>query len=49
MQYGRVNANACANGSTQKSYIAKDEAASPTASTEANIQLQLKLIKEEML
>eukprot|EP00957_Ditylum_brightwellii_P049881 3781616-Ditylum_brightwellii.AAC.1 len=30
-----VKARACANGSTQRSYINKDEASSPTAATEA--------------
>eukprot|EP00957_Ditylum_brightwellii_P007025 531497-Ditylum_brightwellii.AAC.1 len=32
---GTVKARACANGSTQRSYINKDEASSPTAATEA--------------
>jgi len=32
---GRIKARACANGSTQRSYINKEDAASPTASTEA--------------
>ena len=31
---GTIKARACANGSTQRSYINKDEAASPTVSTE---------------
>ena len=32
---GTIKARACANGSTQRSYIEKHEAASPTVSTEA--------------
>ena len=32
---GRVKARACANGSTQRSYIPKDDASSPTAATES--------------
>ena len=32
---GTIKARACANGSTQRSYINKEEAASPTVSTEA--------------
>lgn len=32
---GRIKARTCANGSTQRSYISKDEAASPTAATQA--------------
>ena len=32
---GTIKARACANGSTQRSYINKDEAASPTVTTEA--------------
>jgi len=34
---GRVKARTCANSSTQHSYIPKEEAASPTASTESII------------
>ena len=32
---GRVEARACANGSTQRSYIPKDDVSSPTAATES--------------
>jgi hypothetical protein len=32
---GRVKARACANGSTQREYINKEDAASPTAATES--------------
>ena len=32
---GRIKARTCANGSTQRDYIPKEDAASPTASTEA--------------
>ena len=32
---GRVKARVCANGSTQRSYIHKDDASSPTAATES--------------
>ena len=32
---GRVKARTCANGSTQRTYVNRDEAASPTASTES--------------
>ena len=32
---GRVKARACANGSTQREYMERDEAASPTAMTES--------------
>ena len=34
-QDGTIKARACANGSTQRSYINKDDAASPTVATEA--------------
>ena len=32
---GRIKARTCANGSTQREYISKEEAASPTAATES--------------
>ena len=32
---GTIKARACANGSTQRSYIERDKAASPTVSKEA--------------
>ena len=32
---GRVKARVCANGSTQRSYIPKDDASSSTAATES--------------
>ena len=32
---GRIKARTCANGSTQREYIAREDAASPTAATEA--------------
>ena len=34
-QGGRVKAQTCANGSTQREYSTQEEAASPTAATEA--------------
>ena len=34
-QDGRIKARTCANGSTQRDYIPREDAASPTASTEA--------------
>jgi hypothetical protein len=32
---GRVKARTCANGSTQRAYMERDDAASPTAMTES--------------
>ena len=34
---GRIKARTCANGSTQRDYIDRDEAASPTALTESHL------------
>jgi hypothetical protein len=34
-QDGRIKAHTCANGSTQRAYTERDEAASPTAMTES--------------
>ena len=34
---GRIKARACANGSTQREYTKRDEAASPTAMTESHL------------
>ena len=34
---GRIKAQTCANGSTQREYTDQDEAASPTAMTESHL------------
>ena len=36
-KWGRIKARTCANGSTQRQYITKDEATNPTVSHEATI------------
>lgn len=44
---GRVKARYCANGSTQRSYIAKEDAASPTAASESHLLTAVIDAKEE--
>jgi hypothetical protein len=45
---GRVKARACANGSTHREYIGKEESASPTVATEAIILTSAIDAKTEM-
>ena len=44
---GSIKGRTCANGSTQRSYISKDEASSPTAATESMLLTTAIEAKEE--